>query len=356
MDKNTLLKLEKLAKEYEELNTILSQPDAAKNRQKYQENMKRHNYLFPIIEKYKNYCKINKEKEETEKLLKDDNHDREFTRLIEEELKKLKSQEELFISELKGLLNPKKEDVQKNNLILEIRAGAGGGEAAIFARDLFNMYLKYCENKNWKIEILSSHATTMNGLKEIIANIKGQGAYDLLQFESGVHRVQRVPITESQGRVHTSTISVAVLPEVEDIEIKIDPQELKIDVFRSSGPGGQSVNTTDSAVRITHLPTNIMVQCQDEKSQHKNKSKAMKILKARIMNHHRSQQENEISENRRKLIGSADRSEKIRTYNFPQNRITDHRINLTLHKLETIIKGDLDELTLALQNAYKDSE
>jgi len=251
---------------------------------------------------------------------------------------------------LKTLLLPADADDQKN-VILEIRAGTGGEEAALFAADLFRMYGKYAERQGWRVEFLESHPTGIGGFKEIIASIEGRGVYSKLKYESGTHRVQRVPVTESQGRIHTSAVTVAILPEAEEVEVDINPEELRIDVFRSSGPGGQSVNTTDSAVRVTHLPTGIVISCQDEKSQHKNRAKALRVLRARLLDIAKHEQQEKISRERRSQIGTGDRSERIRTYNFPQGRVTDHRINLTLYKLGSILDGELDEVLEALQQA-----
>jgi peptide chain release factor 1 len=267
--------------------------------------------------------------------------------LAKEEIKELEIKSSQLMDELKFMLLPK-DPLDEKDIILEIRAGTGGEEAALFAQDLFRMYTRYAENKNFKVEILEKSLSDTGGIKEIIANIRGKGVYSKFKFESGTHRVQRVPITESQGRIHTSAATVAVLPEADDVEVNINPDDLRIDVYRSSGSGGQHVNTTDSAVRITHIPTGIVVTCQDEKSQYKNKDKAMKILYARLSDFYRSQQESQIAQARKAQVGSGDRSERIRTYNFPQGRVTDHRINLTLYKLDQILEGELDELIEAL--------
>jgi peptide chain release factor 1 len=265
-------------------------------------------------------------------------------------LAQLQEQEEKLTFELRTLLLPADADDQKN-VIVEIRAGTGGEEAALFAADLFRMYSKYAERQGWRVEILDSHTTGIGGFKEIVASVEGKGVYSHLKYESGTHRVQRVPVTESQGRIHTSAVTVAILPEAEEVEVQINPEELRIDVFRSSGPGGQSVNTTDSAVRVTHLPTGIMVSCQDEKSQHKNRAKALRVLRARLLDVAKQEQQDKISRERRSQIGSGDRSERIRTYNFPQGRVTDHRINLTLYKLGVFLEGEMDELIEALRQA-----
>jgi len=263
--------------------------------------------------------------------------------LVEAELQDLAVEREKMEEELMLLLLPR-DPADEKDIILEVRAGTGGDEAALFAAELVRMYSRYAESQGWKVEVLSSHLTGVGGVKEAILGIEGRGAYSRLKFESGVHRVQRVPVTESSGRIHTSTVTVAVLPEAEEVEVQIDPKELRIDVFRSTGPGGQSVNTTDSAVRITHLPTGMVVSCQDEKSQHKNRAKALKVLRARLLELARAEKEAEISQARRLQVGTGDRSERIRTYNFPQGRVTDHRIGLTLHSLQRILEGELAEL------------
>jgi len=278
--------------------------------------------------------------------------DEEIRNLAKEEIDYLTQEKEGVERELKNSLLPKDPSDEKN-ILLEIRAGTGGDEAGLFAADMFRMYAKFAEMNGWKVDILSRNFTGVGGFKEIIALIEGDKVYSKLKFESGVHRVQRIPETESQGRIHTSAVTVAVLPEADEIEVEIDPDDLRIDVFRSSGPGGQSVNTTDSAVRITHIPTGLVVSCQDEKSQHKNKAKAMKVLRAKLLDKLESEQQREISEKRRSLVGSGDRSERIRTYNFPQGRVTDHRIGLTLYKLNEILEGHLRELVDSLNAHYQ---
>jgi len=317
----------------------------------YQKLAKEHAEIAPLVETYRKYKETEQQLAENEQLLKEEK-DPEMRHLIREEIDELQRQKEKLTRQLKLLLVPKDPNDEKN-VILEIRAGTGGEEAALFAADLFRMYSRYAEGQGWKIEILDSHPTEMGGFKEVIANISGKGAYSRLKYERGVHRVQRIPVTESQGRIHTSAVTVAVLPEAEEVDIEIDPNDLRIDVFRSSGPGGQSVNTTDSAVRITHIPTGIVVSCQDEKSQHKNKAKAMKVLRARLLELKRREQEEKIAKERRSQVGTGDRSERIRTYNFPQNRITDHRINLTLYKLEEVLNGALDEIIDPLITHYQ---
>ncbi len=336
-------KIEDIEQKYKSLQNELSNPDVVNNLDRFKtlnEEMKK---IMPIYEKAQEYKKTLQTIEESKELLKDE----ELRELAKEELKEAQENLEKIENELKVLLIPK-DPADDKNVILEIRAGTGGEEAALFAADLFRMYTRYAENKGFKIEIMEQSLSETGGIKEIIANIKGKGAYAKFKYESGTHRVQRVPTTESQGRIHTSAATVAVLPEAEDVDIQINPDDLRIDVFRSSGHGGQHVNTTDSAVRITHLPTNTVVSCQDEKSQLKNKNKAMTILKARLYELHRKQLEQERAQERKQQIGSGDRSERIRTYNFPQGRVTDHRINLTLYKLDSIMEGDLDELVDAL--------
>ncbi|MGE4547060.1 MAG: peptide chain release factor 1, partial [Desulfurella sp.] len=299
--------------------------------------------IAPVVEKYRLYKSIQNQIKQNEELLKDS----ELRELAKEEIKELEIKSSQLMDELKFMLLPK-DPLDEKDIILEIRAGTGGEEAALFAQDLFRMYTRYAENNNFKVEILEKSLSDTGGIKEIIANVRGKGVYSKFKFESGTHRVQRVPITESQGRIHTSAATVAVLPEADDVEVNINPDDLRIDVYRSSGSGGQHVNTTDSAVRITHIPTGIVVTCQDEKSQYKNKDKAMKILYARLSDFYRSQQESQIAQARKAQVGSGDRSERIRTYNFPQGRVTDHRINLTLYKLDQILEGELDELINAL--------
>ncbi len=336
-------KLKEIEEKYMDIENKLSNPDVVNNMEKYKALSSELKKLLPIVEKAKDYKKTLREIAENEELLDDE----ELKELAKEELKNLKEKKEKLEEQIKILLLPK-DEADENNVILEIRAGTGGEEAALFAADLFRMYSRFAENKGFKVEVLSKSLSDTGGFKEIISEIKGKGAYSLFKYESGTHRVQRIPITESQGRIHTSAATVAVLPEAENIDVQIKPDDLRIDVFRASGHGGQHVNTTDSAVRITHLPTGIVVSCQDEKSQYKNKEKAMKILKSRLYDLYRRQKETERAQERRSQIGSGDRSERIRTYNFPQGRVTDHRINLTLYKLDSIMEGNLDELIEAL--------
>ncbi len=336
-------KLKEIQERYKEIEGKLSDPNIVNDMKAYKELSSDLKKLTPIVEKANKYENILKQIKENEELLEDE----ELKELAKEELKELKERLSQLENEIKILLLPK-DEADDNNVILEIRAGTGGEEAALFAADLFRMYSRFAERKGFKIEVLSKSMSDTGGFKEIIAEIKGKGAYSLFKYESGTHRVQRIPVTESQGRIHTSAATVAVLPEAEDIDVEINPEDLRIDVFRASGHGGQHVNTTDSAVRITHLPTGTVVSCQDEKSQYKNKEKAMKILKSRLYDLYRRQKEQERAEERRSQIGSGDRSERIRTYNFPQGRITDHRINLTLYKLDSIMEGELDEVIEAL--------
>lgn len=342
-------KLQPFLDRYEELSKLLSAPDIANDIAKMTELSKEQSNLEPIKEKALEYISTIKSIEENKILLEDD----ELGELAKEELKELEPLKEQLEEEIKILLLPKDPNDDKN-IFLEIRAGTGGDEAALFVADLFKAYVRYAENRGWKVEIVSSSEGVLDGYKEMIAIIKGSGAYSRLKYEGGTHRVQRVPKTESQGRVHTSAVTVAVMPEVDDVEININPNDLKIDVMRSSGNGGQSVNTTDSAVRITHLPTGLVVTNQDGKSQHKNKDAAMKILKARLFEIQQKEQNEKLSLERKEQVGSGDRSGRIRTYNYPQNRISDHRINLTLYRLDAIMEGGLlDEIIDPLITHYQ---
>jgi len=334
--------LKPLKTRLEELDKKLSDPQIISDQNAYKSAAKERAKLVTIINMGDEYLKILKTIDDDEQILKEDGES-ELAAMARGELETLRSQKENIEKQLELKLLPQDPDDDKS-VIVEIRAGTGGEEAALFVADLFRMYSRYAEHRGWKIDILNSNPTGMGGFKEISFSIEGDDVYGDLKMESGVHRVQRVPVTEASGRLHTSAASVVVLPEVEEVELKIDPNELRVDVFRSSGPGGQSVNTTDSAVRITHIPTNTVVTCQDEKSQLKNKVKAMKVLRARLLDNLKSQQNAKISATRRTMIGSGDRSEKIRTYNYPQNRVTDHRIGLTLYNLGQIIDGELDEL------------
>ena len=346
-------KLEELEKKYEELNKNLSDPNIIADQVKFQECAKMHSDISKAVLKYKEYKGIIKEIEENSKLFSEEK-DTEFKKLISEEVEKLKEKKSNLEIELKEIMFPKDPHDNKN-CIAEIRAGAGGSEAALFAGDLFRMYSRFAENNAWKTEVMNSNPTGIGGFKEIIFSIIGKGVYGKLKYESGVHRVQRVPITESSGRIHTSTVTVAILPEAEEVELEISPNDLKIDRFRSTGPGGQSVNTTDSAIRITHIPTGMVVTCQDEKSQHKNKDKALKILRARLLDKAEREKHEELALKRKNQVGTGDRSERIRTYNFPQNRITDHRIGLNLHNLEEVLEGNLDSLVANLSEKLKTS-
>lgn len=341
-------KLEEVEKRYEELEQLLSDPKVLSNPREMQKLARERAEISRLIETYQAYKKVKGEIQESQDLLQES--DEELRELAKAELQTLREREANLEEEMKILLLPKDPRDEKN-IFLEIRAGTGGEEAALFVSDLFRMYAKYAEKKRWRVEVVSQNPTGLGGFKEIIGQIEGKGVYSHLKYESGVHRVQRVPVTEASGRIHTSAVTVAVLSEADEVEIEINPNDLRIDVFRSSGPGGQSVNTTDSAVRVTHLPTGMVVTCQDEKSQHKNKAKALKVLRARLLDKLMEEQRQEISEERKSQVGSGDRSERVRTYNFPQNRITDHRVGLTLYRLDGILEGDLEELTSSL-NAY----
>lgn len=341
-----LEKLSFIENKYKELSKKIIDPKVMEDMDEWQKLAKEHGEMEPIVLKYKEYNESMTTLEEDKEMLKEKLDD-EFKDMLKEEISQLEEKVAKLEEELKLLLIPKDPNDHKN-VIVEIRAGAGGDEAGLFAGDLFRMYSRFAERQGWKVEIMSSSDQGIGGFKEVIFMIKGKGAYSRLKYESGVHRVQRVPETESGGRIHTSTATVAVLPEAEDIDIEINQNDIRVDVFRSSGNGGQSVNTTDSAVRITHIPTGMVISCQDEKSQLKNKDKAMKILKTRLYDKMITEQNAEIAQERRSQVGSGDRSERIRTYNFPQGRITDHRINLTVYKLESFLDGDIDEMVAAL--------
>ena len=333
-----------------EVEKLLSDPKIVQDREAYQKYSREHADLNKIVSVFRKYKQTITELNDSMELLRDGDPD--IKAMARAEVEALTLKKNSLENDLKKLLLPKDPNDDKNVLI-EIRAGTGGEEAGLFASDLFRMYSRYAENKNWKVEVMTHHPTDVGGLKEIIAMIHGKGAYSCFKYESGIHRVQRVPTTEAQGRVHTSAVTVAVLPEAEDVELHIDPSEIKVDVFRATGPGGQSVNTTDSAVRLTHLPTGIMVTCQDEKSQLKNKNKAMKVLRARILDDMIREQDAKRSEERKSQIGDGDRSGKIRTYNFPQGRVTDHRIGLTLYRLESILQGEIDKIIEELATFYQ---
>lgn len=340
-------KLKQIETRYEELTAQLALPEVLSDRSRYQKIARTHRGLQEVVEKYRELKGVEKSINDTESLLREEQSDPVLRTLAHEELKDLEQQQAKLKKEVRILLLPKNPNDEKN-VILEIRAGTGGDEATLFAQEIFRMYTRYGEGQGWHVDVLSSSTSSVGGLKEIIALIEGEYVYSQLKFESGVHRVQRVPKTEQQGRVHTSAITVAVLPEVDEVEIEIDAKEIRIDTFCSSGPGGQSVNTTYSAVRITHLATGIVVSCQDEKSQIKNRSKAMRVLRSRLYEKKLEEQQSQITEERRSQIGSGDRSEKIRTYNFSQNRVTDHRIGLNLHELVRVLDGNLNPIIKAL--------
>ncbi len=342
--------LKEAEKHFEEINEMLMDPEVISDNEKYKNLMKEHKNLSPIIDKYREYKSTEENLEQAKELLDDASTDAEMKELAEEEMKECKEALETITEELKILLLPKDEDDDKN-VIIEIRAGTGGEEAALFAHSIFRMYSMYSDRKGYKIEIMNQNETELGGIKEISFMVEGNGAFSRFKFESGVHRVQRVPETETQGRVHTSAITVAVLPEAEEVEIDINPADLEIDTFRSGGAGGQHVNKTDSAIRITHKPTGVVVECQDERSQFKNRDKAMKMLRTKLLDAERTKQQNAISSERKSQVGSGDRSERIRTYNYPQSRLTDHRIGLTLYSLEQILDGDLDGVIDALITA-----
>jgi peptide chain release factor 1 len=342
-----LNRLEQLETRYQELTEQLSNPQIIGQQAEFQKLAKEHGELSKLLQVFWQYKKTIEDIAKDETIINDETEDKELRDLARQDLEELEKKREELEQNIRLLLIPKDPKDDKN-VILEIRAGTGGEEAALFAADLFRMYAKYAEKERWKVQMITAHPTGIGGFKEVIASIEGREVYSKLKYESGTHRVQRIPITETSGRIHTSAVTVAVLPEAEEIEVEINPEDIRVDVFRSSGPGGQSVNTTDSAVRITHIPTGIVVSCQDEKSQHKNKAKAMKVLRARLLDKLEQDQQAEISRDRKNQIGSGDRSEKIRTYNYPQNRITDHRIGLSLHRLESVMQGDLDEMMGAL--------
>jgi len=346
-------KTREIEQRYTDLEQYLADPDVIQDQRLYQRYAKEHSDLSPIIATYREYQSVQQELENNRSLLNDP--DPEMRKLARDEIEALQSRLDRLQAQLKALLLPKDPRDEKN-ILLEIRAGTGGDEAALFAADLFRMYTRYAEQNHWKTEILSRSPTGIGGFKEIILLIEGRNVYSRLKYESGVHRVQRVPETETQGRIHTSAVTVAVLPEAEEVDVEIDPDDLRIDVFRSTGHGGQHVNTTDSAVRITHRPSGLVVTCQDEKSQHKNKAKAMKVLRSRLLDIQQAEQESKMSEERRNMVGSGDRSERIRTYNFPQGRVSDHRIGLTLYKLESLLQGSLDPVIDPLVTHFQTEE
>ena len=340
-----LERLQEIKERYDEINHLLADPDLPKDRERYTQLTKEHAGLEEYIGPYLRLMEL-KEEISGHAAMQDD-PDPEMRELVRDELERLHAEKAALEQTIRMLFIPRDPNDDKD-IILEIRAGTGGEEAALFAADLFRMYARYAESQGWKVEILSQNDTGKGGFKEVIAGITGRRVYAKLKYESGVHRVQRVPVTEASGRIHTSAVTVAVLPEAEEVDIDIDPKDLRIDTYRSSGSGGQHVNKTESAIRITHIPTGLVVTCQDEKSQHKNKAKAMTVLRARLFQKAQEDQHNEIAQERRLQVGTGDRSERIRTYNFPQGRITDHRINLTLHKLSAVLEGDLDEIIEAL--------
>jgi peptide chain release factor 1 len=343
-------KLEAIEEKLETIERQLADPSVIADQEKYLRYVRERAEISGLVEIYRRYKRVRKQIEDNNELL--DGGDEEIKELAKGEMPALKEELESLEKKLKLLLLPRDPRDEKN-VLLEIRAGTGGEEAALFAADLFRMYARYAENNRWKVEMMSQSPTGLGGFKEVIALIEGKGVYSRLKYEGGVHRVQRIPATESQGRIHTSAVTVAILPEAEDVEVEIKPDELRIDVYRSSGPGGQSVNTTDSAVRVTHIPSGLVVTCQDEKSQHKNKAKALKILRSRLLDQAIQEQQEEIAKTRKNMVGSGDRSERIRTYNYPQNRVSDHRIGLTLHRLEQVMEGAVDEIFDALSTHFQ---
>ena len=345
-----LNKLEEVADRFREVEGLLSDPTVMNDQSRYRALTKEHAELVDVVSAYHRYCRIKEEIVGSQELLKDSDPD--VREMANAEVAELAEEQAELEEQLKVMLLPKDPN-DSRNVILEVRAGTGGDEAALFAGDLFRMYTRYAEGHGWKVELLSCAESEAGGFKEVIAMIHGNGAYSRFKYESGTHRVQRVPETEAQGRIHTSACTVAVLPEAEDVEVDIDPTELRIDVYRASGAGGQHVNKTESAVRITHIPTGVVVSCQDEKSQHKNKAKAMKVLQSRLLDAMQAEQQAKMAADRKSQVGSGDRSERIRTYNFPQGRCTDHRVGLTLYKLEAIMQGDLDEIIDTLTTHYQ---
>lgn len=343
-------KIKLMEQRYNELGNKLSEPGIADDQKRFAELMREYKNLTPIVEKYGEYRTAENSFNEAKELIDAGGMDKDFKEMVQAEFEESKAKMEAFAEELKILLLPKDPNDEKN-VIIEIRGGAGGEEAALFANSLYRMYTMYAESKGWKQDVLSSNPTELGGYKEISFSIEGEGAYSRLKYESGVHRVQRVPETESQGRIHTSTVTVAVLAEADEVELEINPTDLKIDVFRASGAGGQHINKTESAVRITHLPTGVVVECQDERSQFKNKDKAMKILRSRLFEELQREQNDKIASERRTQVGTGDRSERIRTYNYPQGRLTDHRIGLTIYRLEDILNGNLEEVLDSLATA-----
>ena len=345
-------KLKSVEQRFEDVSTMLSDPSIVADQEQFKKLMKEHKNLTPVVEKFREYCTVKQNGDMAKEMLDEAGLDKELKDLAEEEMLECKQKSEELWEELKILLLPKDPNDDKN-VIVEIRGGAGGEEAALFAGVLMRMYTMYAESKRWKVEMLGANETELGGYKEVSFMIEGEGAYSRLKYESGVHRVQRVPETEAQGRIQTSTATVAVLPEAEEVEFEINPADLQIDTYRSGGAGGQHVNKTESAIRITHLPTGVVVECQDERSQHKNKEKALKILRSRLYDAMMQEQNDAIASDRKAQVGTGDRSERIRTYNYPQGRMTDHRIGLTLYKLDSILNGDLDELVDAIVTFYR---
>ncbi len=343
-------KLIEVKRRYEEINQLLMDPTVINDNTRYRNLMKEYKNLTPLIEKFDQYTQAKENFEEAQMMLDEGGLDPEFKEMVQMQYDESKEQLEVYSQELKILLLPKDENDDRD-VIIEIRGGAGGEEAALFAYNLYRMYNMYADSKGWKTEILSLNETELGGFKEVSFSIEGEGVYSRFKFESGVHRVQRVPDTETQGRIHTSTVTVAVMLEVDDVEIDINPNDLKIDTFRSSGAGGQHVNKTSSAIRVTHLPTGLVVECQDERSQHKNRDKALKVLRSRLYDIEKQKQEAEVAQERKSQVGTGDRSERIRTYNYPQGRLTDHRIGLTIYRLEQVLNGDIDEVIDALVTA-----
>ena len=344
-----LERLDSIEKRYEELNELMAQPEVTLDFERLQNLAKERSSLDEVVTRYREYKATMKSLEDTQAMLSQ-RLDEDMAALAKEEINNLQGKRERLLEEIKMALLPR-DPADKKNVIVEIRAGAGGEEAALFASDLFRMYSRYAASQGWKVDIMNSNETGIGGFKEIIFEVKGQGAYSRLKYESGVHRVQRVPVTESSGRIHTSTATVAVLPEADEVEVAVDPNDLRIDIFRSGGAGGQNVNKVSSAVRLTHIPTGMVVVCQDERSQLQNKIKAMAVLRARLLDQERQRQFQEVTDARRSQVGTGDRSEKIRTYNFPQGRVSDHRIGLTIHNLEGILEGDLDDIIDAVATA-----
>jgi peptide chain release factor 1 len=341
--------VQSLKEKKREIESRLVDPAVAADHRTFQKLSKEHSQLSRVVGKYSDYEKVSSAIAENRKLLREASEDVELRTLVEEELTSLERKREEVLGQLQDMLNPNSKEDSRDTIV-EIRAGTGGAEASLFAADLFRMYSRYADSQGWKLVPMDSHSTELGGFKEVVFEVQGKGVYKKLKFESGIHRVQRVPVTEAGGRIHTSAVSIAVLPEPDPIEVEIDPGDIRVDVFRSSGHGGQSVNTMDSAVRITHLRTKIVVQCQDERSQLQNRERAMKHLRAKLLEMEKARQESEIVQARRSQVGSGDRSEKIRTYNFPQNRVTDHRIGLTIYDLDSILDGDLDKLVVPLMN------